>query len=253
MDLLRFQPMDSNAKLKKHMRAACDERGLRGDMLQFSLPAGWSCPAALDCDARTDRITGKVTDGAHTQFRCYAATMESRRGSVRESRWRNFDLLRAVYRDAPNNKTDALANLILASLATYRQVAIVRIHVSGDFYNRPYFGAWVGVALAMPNTRFYAYTKAAVPYMSNVGLPSNLSLIASRGGRHDHLIDAYGLREARVVFSTDEADALGYAIDDDDTLAAFGTESFALLLHGTQPAGSVASKALSAIKLERIG
>jgi len=37
-------------------------------------------------------------------------------------------------------------------------------------------------------------------------------------------------------------------IDHDDTHAAFGKENFALLIHGTQPAGSAASKALQVIR-----
>ena len=59
----------------------------------------------------------------------------------------------------------------------------------------------------------------------------------------------YGLKEARVVFSESEAAELGLAIDHDDSHAVENNgQSFALLLHGTQPAGSEASKALQALK-----
>ena len=257
MQYLSFGTMVSNAKLAKHMSEACTARGLSGRLLTFSLPAGFSCPAALDCMSHADRVTGRITDGPQTQFRCYAASQESRRANVRESRWRNFELLQATYRDTPNEKSDALASLILASLAHAAGrsgIAAVRIHVSGDFYNRAYFNAWRGVAFSMPRTHFYAYTKAAVPYMAQypAAMPDNLRLIASRGGRYDHLIDAHNLREARVVYSRDEAIALGLAIDEDDTIAAFGAESFALLIHGTQPKGSHAAKAVSALKLHAI-
>src|SRR5215472_1177492 len=60
----------------------------------FSLPAGHTCPGARECMARVDRETGKLTDGRHAQFRCFAASMEARMPTVRKSRWNNFDLLR---------------------------------------------------------------------------------------------------------------------------------------------------------------
>jgi hypothetical protein len=51
-----------------------------------------------------------------------------------------------------------------------------------------------------------------------------------------------------VVYSEQEAIDKGLEIDHDDTHAAFGKDNFALLIHGTQPAGSAASKALQVIK-----
>ena len=51
------------------------------------------------------------------------------------------------------------------------------------------------------------------------------------------------LKYARVVFSEEEAAKLGLEIDHDDSHAYGGDESFALLIHGTQPSGSMAAKA----------
>ena len=50
------------------------------------------------------------------------------------------------------------------------------------------------------------------------------------------------------MFSEQEAIDKGLEIDHDDSHAAFGKESFALLLHGTQPKGSAASQALSLLR-----
>ena len=83
---------------------------------------------------------------------------------------------------------------------------------------------------------------------SQFALPENLVLTASRGGKHDDLIDLHGWKEALVVYSEQEAIDKGLEINHDDTHAAFGEENFALLIHGTQPKGSMASQALSAIK-----
>jgi hypothetical protein len=54
------------------------------------------------------------------------------------------------------------------------------------------------------------------------------------------------VKSAKVFFSTEEAKALGLDIDHTDDLAISGSDDFALVIHGSQPAGSDASKALSA-------
>jgi hypothetical protein len=227
MTLLKFGK--GNAKLDKQIAT-------------FSLPAGYSCPGASACLARADRASGKITDGPLAQFRCFAATAESVYSNVRESRWHNFELLKG--------KTRAqMAALILASLP---DTTIIRIHVSGDFFNEAYFGAWVDVAHARPDVKFYAYTKS-IPTWRKLAdsIPANLILTASEGGRFDAQIG--GFKTAKVVFSEEQAQALGLDIDHDDSHAYDGQESFALLLHGTQQKGTVAAKALSALRHLNIG
>jgi hypothetical protein len=123
--------------------------------------------------------------------------------------------------------------------------------VSGDFFNRDYFAAWMRVAQVRTETVFYAYTKSIKTWVDNSELvPSNFKLTASHGGTHDHLIDRYLLKYALVVFSVDQANKLGLEIDHDDSHAYGSDRSFALLLHGVQPKGSIAAKALSALKAE---
>ena len=34
----------------------------------FSLPAGWTCPAAKDCVSKSDRKTGHIKDGKRVRF-----------------------------------------------------------------------------------------------------------------------------------------------------------------------------------------
>ena len=70
----------------------------------------------------------------------------------------------------------------------------------------------------------------------------------ARGGKHDNLIPQTLVKSAKVFFSMDEANALGLEIDHTDDLAISGSDDFALVIHGSQPAGSEASKALSANK-----
>ena len=78
---------------------------------------------------------------------------------------------------------------------------------------------------------------------------------ASRGGREDYLIEKHNLREAVVVFSEREAYDKGLEIDHDDSHAArpsLRNQSFALLIHGTQPKNTDAAKALQVLRKNNV-
>lgn len=127
-----------------------------------------------------------------------------------------------------------------------KKATIIRIHVSGDFFNQKYFNAWVSVAKLNPSIIFYAYTKSLkywLDYLDNDILPPNLKLTASWDGSNSKLIQHAELKYAKVVFSEEEAKNLNLEIDHDDSHAYGGNKSFALMLHGTQPKGSMAAKA----------
>ncbi len=208
----------------------------------FSLPAGWFCPFADQCRSRADRQTGKITDGPNTTFRCFSASGEVRK-SVREARWHNAELLRGLTKDE-------MVQLILDSLSPF--AGYVRLHVSGDFFSQDYLDAWLEVARRRPRTLFYGYTKSLPFWVRRLDeIPDNVVLTASYGGTHDHLIAEHGLRSARVVFSEAEAAALGLELDHDDSHAMQQAgPSFGLLIHGAQPAGSEAQKAVSTLRAQ---
>ena len=233
MTLLKFG--EPNAKLKKMLKK------MRLTLKTFTLPAGWSCPAAKDCFSRADRVTGKVTDGKHTEFRCFMASAEARSPSLRKLVWHNLGLIK----DALVDGVDACADLIHDSLP--EKFDIMRVHVGGDYFSVVYLEAWIEVAKRNPTKIFYSYSKS-LPMFAEFALPENLVLTASRGGKYDDMIDLHGWKEALVVYSEEEAEEKGLEIDHDDTHAAFGKENFALLIHGTQPKGSAASKALQVLK-----
>lgn len=210
------------------------------DIWTFSLPAGYACPGALECLSKANRETGKIKDGEATKFRCFAASDEAQYKNTREQRWHNFELLKG-------KSTAEMSELIQASLP--RAAGIIRVHVSGDFFNQFYFDAWMHVARCQPLRTFYAYTKSLPFWVRRIGdIPANFMLNASRGGIHDELIEKHDLKYAEVVFSHEEADTKGLRIDHDDSHAYKSGKPFALLIHGTQPAGSMAAKSLSALR-----
>lgn len=231
MDLLKFSK--NNSKLASLAKAL----NLRKtQVVGFDLPAGWTCPAALDCKSKADRITGKITDGEHCKFRCYAASGESRLPGSRAMRWYNFDLLRQAGTSAK------MAALILDSIPG--QAIVVRIHTSGDFYNKKYFNAWIKVAQARPGITFYGYTKQA-QYLEDIVLPGNMRLVISHGGRNDN--SARHVARAYVMFGTSACIPV-YDDVKSELHVLYNDGDFGLLIHGNQPAGSKAARALSAQK-----
>lgn len=206
---------------------------LGSDVLTFSLPAGYTCPGARECLAWAHHVTGKVTDGPEQKFRCFSASQEAAFPSVRKARWANFRAIKDV-------GEVEMARVILESLqaSRKRKTRKVRIHVSGDFFSLAYFCAWVTVARAIPELTFYAYTKSlhfVGEFLATDSLPANLFLTASAGGRFDREAAKLAIRTATVFTSEDAARVLGLPVDVDDSHAQGPGESFALLVHGTQP------------------
>ena len=185
----------------------------------WSLPSGTTCPAALLCLAKADRHTGKLWNGPKQVFRCYSAVTE-RFPSVRQRLWANFD---AVKGKSPREVCEVLSCLP-------RRAQRVRIHTAGDFFSQDYFDGWLQFCIRNEQVHFWAFTKSLPFWVARLGdIPRNLVLQASVGGKHDKLISERGLKYAQVVWSREEAQRLGMAIDEDDYLAAYGTQPFALL------------------------
>lgn len=213
-----------------------------------SLPAGFSCPDAKDCLAKVimnELGKRQIHDGPDMEFRCFEATMEAYQPNIYQRNWDNFTMLRDC-----KNDISKMAEIINAGIQNLpRIVNLVRPHIGGDFFSKNYLLAWYQVARNNPGIYFYAYTKSLRFWVATMHLkPDNMELTASIGGRYDNLIEEYNLKSARVVFSEAEAAELGLEIDHDDSLAAFGTESFALELHATQPAGTPAAAAWKEIR-----
>ena len=219
----------------------------------FNLPAGFTCPFAKNCLSKAERKTGKITDAPGIDFRCYAASQESTYPSVRTSRWDNFEALKAIGFTDVDGMAQAIMDAIHYTLP--RSEHIFRLHVGGDFFNKYYLQAWIKVAKNNPEIKFYTYTKS-IPYLiENLPLPENLLVTVSKGGKYDDLIQKHNLKFSVVAMSEKEAEEYvwtdasgethtGLEIDHDDSHAWKDDKPFALLIHGVQPAGSEAGKAV---------
>lgn len=229
----------------------------------FSLPAAYTCPNAGHCKTFADRATGKILDlpqSSHAtgrKYRCFAAMSEARSKNCRSNRWENFDAIKELIFANDKSSEDAidvLTTTILHNIARYPDYELCRIHESGDFWSEIYFRSWLEVARRKPSVKFYGYTKQLNFWLNAMdSIPDNMYLTASVGGNLDPMLKQHGYkfkRIAYVVYTEDEADALGLEIDHDDS-HCFGDKPFALLVHGSQRAGSDASKALSLRKRQQ--
>lgn len=232
-DKLKFGT--TNIKLKKQFTAT------------FALPAGYTCPGAKDCHAWFNRDEGKLYNGKHQEYRCYAAVSEAYLPSVRDSVDRNLRMLKEA------SSVERMADLIHASLPK-KLFKFIRVHQNGDFFSGDYFMAWMEVARRNPTLGFYAYTKSIPTWIKYRHLvPSNFALTASVGGKFDKIAEKHGLRTARVVFHPDEAEALGLQIDTTDAYARDPNHGdFALLIHSMGQPGSKHNLAIKRLKTEKV-
>lgn len=176
---------NSNSKLKKD------------GIYSFGLPAKKTCPNAGTCK----------------QF-CYAS--------------KNFYLMPSV-KQAQSSRLALTKNLQLFALVAdaeikKRNICMLRIHDSGDFYNQAYLDTWFRVMRSNPTVRFYAYTKQ-VQLLKSVRerWPENFTVIFSFGGRQDGLIDTARDRHARIFDTEEQLNRAGYVNGSDtDMVAAAG-------------------------------
>jgi len=157
-----------------------------GNVYEWNLPSGYTCPFAKECKVYVDRISGKflIPKG---KFKCYAAYAE-RYPAVRKSRWENLKLIKSGGK--PQLPTDC---------------ENVRIHASGDFFTPEYLNLWIEIAKENPKINFWGFTKS-IKYWLIVRdqIPSNLILTASYGGLDDELIEKNKLKHAKVYLKLSE-------------------------------------------------
>jgi len=168
-----------------------------GIVYEWNLPSGFSCPSALECLVKVERKTGKFNNKSNA-YRCYSA-MQERFPAVREHRWKNFDFLRSGGVPIIPEKAKA-----------------VRIHMSGDFYSQKYFDLWLQICKDNPKVEFWAYTKSVNYWVKRLNeIPNNLILTASQGGKYDHFIEQYNLKNVEIIKTKKEAKGRPIDICDD--------------------------------------
>jgi hypothetical protein len=170
----------NNSKL----RALAESTGM--STLAFDIPAGFTCPAAYICQTYANRTTGKITQGKHSQFTCYAARNEGIYKNSRLAHWHNFDLIQETLKQEKG--IESLAQMLSDDIRLLNP-GIVRIHSSGDMFTSAYTLAWIRVAELNPDVIFFGYTKVYASYqMLDSVHYANLGFAFSLGSRDDRLV-----------------------------------------------------------------
>lgn len=140
-----------------------NEKLVSNDYILFLI---WNLPAVKTCPFRTP----------HCEEKCYARKAEQAYPDCLPSRMRNLE------ESKRDDFVDRAVYTILNAIRHDRKhrKIVVRIHESGDFYNKEYAMKWLKVAetLKHENVVFIAYTKS-VTYFDGVKLPKNFRLRAS--------------------------------------------------------------------------
>jgi hypothetical protein len=243
--MLKYSPANAKTEALKEVDELKTFLENKRRIYSLDLLSGYSCPFAEKCLSRAVVFPNgkrKIIDGRKTEFRCFSASQEVQYTNVFKLRQHNFNTLRGL-------SLEDMIHRLNTDLP--KNAGIIRIHVAGDFFNPDYMYAWMNVAMMNPDRLFYAYTKSIkywLKYIETIEQVDNFILTASYGGRDDDLIYEHGLRHCNVI--TAEADT-HLPIDHDDSHAARPSQrhnSFSLLIHGTQPKGSLAAEALKLLK-----
>lgn len=165
-----------------------------------------TCPFAKDC----------------IKF-CYA-----RKGSFIWSNTKKAYEKRYLLTKEPNLFKSKISEAIKRRKATH-----IRIHDSGDFYNRDYILQWFEIMRQFEDVTFYAYTKSKMLFDEFNVLPANFTVIYSLGSRFDNLIDQETDRHSKIFYSMEEMNKQGYIDASNNDLNAINptTNKIGLLIH----------------------
>lgn len=170
-----------NSKLKSTSR----EMGLR--VFNFGIPAYKSATGKLTCPFADKCVKY-----------CYAQKGAYIWGNVKPAFERRYEA----------TKQDDFVEIMVEELIK-KKADYLRIHDSGDYYSNEYIYKWFAIANALPNVRFYSYTKS-IPLFLDKTIPENMDIIFSEGSKKDELIDVNIHRHSRIFSEKSELENAGY-------------------------------------------
>jgi len=233
---LRLGKGSGNEKLSKL------ERRIGKKIYTLTLRAGHDCPFAEDCRARAvvdDKGKAHLED-LSTEYRCYAASLQALRPTMREVGERNSRILH----EACHRGVIVGATCLMEAFPS--AAAVLRAHVAGDYFSYRYFKAMCLAADRCPELEIYGHTKS-LEYVERALemelIPPNmkLSLSVQKGQaawatKLRLMAQAQGLKMAcAYVLQPTAAQYSPMPVDHDDYLAYTAEEDYALVVHGTQP------------------
>lgn len=157
---------------------------------------------------------------------CYADQGRLAMPSAVEARERNLTKINEL-------NPSALIRAVVSDVQNMRSTTHIRIHDSGDFFNRTYYKAWVTIAKECDGIIFYAYTKS-IPLLDWDIHPDNFRIVQSLGGKQDKKID-YNRPHAKIFATENERKLFRYCDGNaSDMPAVLGDLKIGLVYHGTR-------------------
>jgi hypothetical protein len=206
---------DGNAKMVKTAKAWKTRFGRKARFISFNIPRLQS-----ETGQKTCPYAGMCADI------CYAGQGRMAMSMATEARERNLEIVNSM-------TAKQLTTALVADIARMNSTTHIRIHDSGDFFNRTYYRAWIQAAEECGDIIFYAYTKS-LPFLEWDKHPKNFRVVQSLGGKRDAKIDLE--RPHAKIFATDtERRIEGYCDGNvSDMPAVLGQTKIGLVYHGTR-------------------
>ena len=95
---------------------------------------------------------------------------------------------------------DNFIDLMVAEIKK-KKVDYVRVHDSGDYYDKRYLAKWFKIAELLPNVRFYSYTNEVGMIKNLESIPKNYDFIFSDSGKQKDLINKKKDRHTKIFSS----------------------------------------------------
>ena len=95
---------------------------------------------------------------------------------------------------------DNFIDLMVAEIKK-KKVDYVRVHDSGDYYDKRYLAKWFKIAELLPNVRFYSYTNEVGMIKNLESIPKNYDFIFSDSGKQKDLINKKTDRHTKIFSS----------------------------------------------------
>ena len=95
---------------------------------------------------------------------------------------------------------DNFIDLMIAEIKK-KKVEYVRVHDSGDYYDKRYLAKWFKIAELLPNVRFYSYTNEVGMIKNLESIPKNYDFIFSDSGKQSDLINKKKDRHTKIFSS----------------------------------------------------
>lgn len=95
---------------------------------------------------------------------------------------------------------DNFVDLIVMEIQK-KKVDYVRVHDSGDYYDKRYLAKWFKIAELLPNVRFYSYTNEVGMIKNLESIPKNYDFIFSDSGKQSDLINKKTDRHTKIFSS----------------------------------------------------